>query len=190
MSIFALPIPSGLRPSPLDKGSRPPVPHYGGCVTERLCNISGAQNLNGWSQFPPGHWALGLRKLPPLRFIFCAWLCRANASGLFSSVGAAPCGRPPQRSRRLYGTASGMRYSVCERAAQCAAPTRIRKRLRVCRPPPHDLSTAATKALSNRGVPSVRLLPSERQRKTRNRQSAEPPTPLRQPPRPPNWGPA
>ena len=29
VSIFALPIPSGLRPSPLDKGSRPPVPHYG-----------------------------------------------------------------------------------------------------------------------------------------------------------------
>ena len=32
VSIFALPIPSGLRPSPLDKGSRPPVPHYGGRV--------------------------------------------------------------------------------------------------------------------------------------------------------------
>ena len=28
--IFALPIPSGLRPSPLDKGSRPPVPRYRG----------------------------------------------------------------------------------------------------------------------------------------------------------------
>ena len=30
MPIFALPIPSGLRPSPLDKGSRPPVPRYRG----------------------------------------------------------------------------------------------------------------------------------------------------------------
>ena len=27
-----VPIPSGLRPSPLDKGSRPPVPHYGSAL--------------------------------------------------------------------------------------------------------------------------------------------------------------
>ena len=45
--IFALPIPSGLRPSPLDKGSRPPVPRYGGRSSESLYIISGAQNLSG-----------------------------------------------------------------------------------------------------------------------------------------------
>ena len=42
-----LPIPSGLRPSPLDKGSRPPVPRYGGRSSESLYIISGAQNLSG-----------------------------------------------------------------------------------------------------------------------------------------------
>ena len=26
-------------------------------------NISGAQNLSGWSQFPPGHWALAVWKI-------------------------------------------------------------------------------------------------------------------------------
>ena len=32
VSIFALPIPSGLRPSPLDKGSRPPDPRFTGAA--------------------------------------------------------------------------------------------------------------------------------------------------------------
>ena len=39
---------------------------------------SGAQNLSGFPQFPPGHWALGLQKLPLVRFRFRAWLCRAD----------------------------------------------------------------------------------------------------------------
>ena len=56
--------------------------------------ISGAQNLSGWSKFPPGHWALGLQKLPLLRFHNCAWLGRTNALGPFSAVGAAHPGRP------------------------------------------------------------------------------------------------
>ena len=34
--------------------------------------ISGAQNLSGWSQFPPGHRALGLQNLELLRFQNCA----------------------------------------------------------------------------------------------------------------------
>ena len=42
-----------------------------------------------------------------------------------------------------------------------------------------NLSPTATKALSNRGVPSAQLLPNERQRKTRDSVSAEPPAPLR-----------
>ena len=45
--------------------------------------------------------------------------------------------------------------------------------------PELHLSPTATKALSIRGVPGFRSLPNERQRKTRNRQSAEPPAPLR-----------
>ena len=35
-------------------------------------SISGAQNLSGFLRFLPGHWALGLQKLPLLRFHDCA----------------------------------------------------------------------------------------------------------------------
>ena len=38
-------------------------PHYGGRVPVRMSKISGAQNLSGWSKFPPGHWALAFPKL-------------------------------------------------------------------------------------------------------------------------------
>ena len=40
---------------------------------------SGAQNLSGWSEFLPGHWALSLQKLVLLRFRFRAWVFLANA---------------------------------------------------------------------------------------------------------------
>ena len=43
-------------------------PHYGGRMPEEWCRTSGAQNLSGWSEFLPGHWALGLQKLMPVRF--------------------------------------------------------------------------------------------------------------------------
>ena len=39
-------------------------------------------------RFIPGHWALGLQKLPLLRFPWCAWRCRANDTGPVSHVGA------------------------------------------------------------------------------------------------------
>ena len=78
MSIFAL----------------PPVPRYGGRAPERLCVISGAQKWSGFPRFLPGHWALGLQKLPLVRFHYCAWLCRANAPGAFTAVGAHIV-RPP-----------------------------------------------------------------------------------------------
>ena len=45
--------------------------------------ISGAQNLSGGSEFPPGHWALSLQKLRLVQFNFCAWLCRTNVPGAF-----------------------------------------------------------------------------------------------------------
>ena len=66
----------------------PPVPHYGGYPLGWANNFRRAKSE--WvSKFPPGHWALGLQKLPLVRFHDCAWVCRANAHGLFSAVGAA-----------------------------------------------------------------------------------------------------
>ena len=64
----------------------PPVPHYGGRVLVRLCNVSGAQNLSGFLRFIPGHWALVFPKLWPVRFPFRAWLCRAGG-GWCGAVG-------------------------------------------------------------------------------------------------------
>ena len=61
-----------------------PGPHYGGRVPESTNRISGAQNLSGWSQFPPGHRALGLQKLPLVRFHTCAWVSRTNAPGRYA----------------------------------------------------------------------------------------------------------
>ena len=52
----------------------PPVPRYGGRPPEKFSKVSGAQNLSDGSEFPPGHWALGVQKLPLVRFNFCAWL--------------------------------------------------------------------------------------------------------------------
>ena len=80
----------------------PRTPFYGGRTTVSRCWISGAQNLSDFYRFIPGHWALGLQKLPLLRFMNCAWLCRANASGPFSTVGAAisrPQSLPPSRGK-------------------------------------------------------------------------------------------
>ena len=51
--------------------------------------ISGAQKWSGFSLFNPGHWALGLQKLPLVRFHTCAWVCRTNTPGPFPTVGAA-----------------------------------------------------------------------------------------------------
>ena len=58
-------------------------------------NISGAQNLSGWSKFLPGHRALGEQKFQSVRFQFCACLFRTNAPILFSAVGAGALTRPP-----------------------------------------------------------------------------------------------
>ena len=62
----------------------PPVPHYGGRVLVRFCSISGAQNLSGDLRFLPGRWALGLQKLPLVRFHTCAWVSRTNAPGRYA----------------------------------------------------------------------------------------------------------
>ena len=60
-------------PSPPDRGSRPRTPFtrvtpLGGQYP------SGAQNLSGFPRFPPVHWALGVQKLPLVRFSFRAWV--------------------------------------------------------------------------------------------------------------------
>ena len=57
------------------------APLYEGRVPVRSCNSFGAQNLSGWSEFLPGHWALSSPKLQRLRFHTCAWRCRTNAPG-------------------------------------------------------------------------------------------------------------
>ena len=62
-------------------------------------NISGAQNLSGWSESPPGHWALSLQKFPPVRFHSRAWLCRANAPG-------------PNPGGRMLCAPTGFRWTV------------------------------------------------------------------------------
>ena len=94
MSIFAHPTPSD--PSghlPLTGGVGP-GPHYGGRPPEKLCFISGAQNLTGGSKFPPGHRALGVQNLVLLQFHNGAWVFSANAPGAFS-----PQGRPHVAAR-------------------------------------------------------------------------------------------
>ena len=73
-----------------------PGPRYEGRPLGSRCVISGAQNLSGWSQFPPGHRALGLQKLPLVRFHDCAWFGRTGDSW---SVIAGRSGTGPYRRR-------------------------------------------------------------------------------------------
>ena len=106
------------RRTPFANDGLPPVPHYGGYPlgwTESFRRTK----FEWVSKSPPGHWALGLQKFTPLRFIFCAWLCRANAPGLFSAVGAAlaaarregtvsPVGAAHWAARLCQGFSSGL----------------------------------------------------------------------------------
>ena len=91
------------------------------------------------SKFPPGHWALGLQKLPLVRFNLCAWVSQPTAP--VRILAGAPRGSPtqiPHRCRR--GGAEGElprrgkrshpgvcpsrrpleRSVVCHRGAHCA----------------------------------------------------------------------
>ena len=80
---------------PLPPCRPPPGPPFTGVTPWARQNISGAQNLSGWSKFPPGHWALGLHKFPLVRFHNCAWIYRANVPGAEYAVGAGVLTRPP-----------------------------------------------------------------------------------------------
>ena len=61
----------------------PPLdPIYGGYPLG-WAKISGAQNLSGFSQFLPGHWALGLQKFQVLRLYFRALVCRTNVPDVY-----------------------------------------------------------------------------------------------------------
>ena len=62
----------------------PPDPHYGGRVPVRMSKISGARKSERVSEFQPGRWALGLQKLPLVRFHTCAWVSRTNAPGRYA----------------------------------------------------------------------------------------------------------
>ena len=78
--------------SPPDRGSRPPVPHYGSYSLSQAESFRRAKSE--WrSKFPPGHWALGLQKLLLLRFRWRAWLCRSGG-GWCWAVGRDDLGAP------------------------------------------------------------------------------------------------
>ena len=99
---------------PLPPCCTPPgPPFYGGYPLGQAEHFRRAK-FERVFKFPPGHWALGLQRLPLLRFHNCAWLCRANAPGPFSAVGA---------TLRSPGT----------RVGQCPAPTKRRNRFQFCR---------------------------------------------------------
>ena len=93
----------------------PPDPHYGGRVLVRFCKISGAQNLSGWSKFPPGHRALASPKLQAVRFQFRAWLCRAGDS--WSVIGGPVWDRPLCKKRT--------RLFICRRGGCPHPPARV-----------------------------------------------------------------
>ena len=57
---------------------------------------SGAQNLSGFPRFPPGHWALGVQKLPLVRFSFRAWVSEPMWPGGYRRRGGyQPPATPP-----------------------------------------------------------------------------------------------
>ena len=97
MPIFALPIPSGLRPSPLDKGSRPPgPPFYVGPNQDTLAvnaKARVAQLIAFPSSFAAAHWAgdEGMA-LPWLKAPLGRW-------GDSGRVGAPAPTRKPQAGR-------------------------------------------------------------------------------------------
>ncbi len=73
----------------------PRTPIYGGYPLKWAESFRRAKSE--WvSEFPPGHWALGLQKLPLLRFHSCAWVVRTNVPGSVSTVGAGVLTRPPR----------------------------------------------------------------------------------------------
>ena len=73
----------------------PRTPIYGGYPLEQAESFRRAKSE--WvSEFPPGHWALGLQKFPLLRFHSCAWVVQTNVPGSVSAVGAGVLTRPPR----------------------------------------------------------------------------------------------
>ena len=120
-------------------------------------------------------------------------------NGSLPAVGAAPCGRPFRRSAPCRARPPGRAALPVDGRPQrsplhlggfapeggrtmCAPTVFRRKRQRQIptrRPSETNLSPTATKAFSKRGVPSPRLPPDQRQRKTRCRQPTERSAPLR-----------
>ena len=102
----------------------PPVPRYGGYPLGQAENFRRAK-FEWQSKFPPGHWALGLQKLPLVRFNLCAWVSQPTAP--VRILAGAPRGSPtqiPHRCRRGGGACPSRRplerSVVCHRGAHCA----------------------------------------------------------------------
>ena len=118
---------------------------------------------------------------------------RAKSEWLVS-IPAGPLG--PGLAKIVAGAVSRLRLALSSQRKQIHAPrgspTHVKGDCRGGACPsrrftePH-LSPTATKALSKRGVSSLRLAPSQRQRKTRDGRSTEPPAPLRRATSPLNW---
>ena len=79
---------------PLPPCRPPPGPPFYGVTPWARQKISGAQNLSGWSKFPPAHWGLFRWKIlagavPYLRLV----LPNQRSGSVFRCLGD-PCGRP------------------------------------------------------------------------------------------------
>ena len=80
-----------------------PGPHYGGTPSWEVVHHFRRAKSEWPSKFPPGHWALGLQKLPPVRFHSCAWVSQPTApvqilagrsgTGPYKNNAAAPLSR-------------------------------------------------------------------------------------------------
>ena len=60
----------------------PPVPLFtGDALLPHAAEFPARKIRSAWVQFRPGHWALGLQKLPLVRFNARAWVFSTNAPG-------------------------------------------------------------------------------------------------------------
>ena len=74
----------------------PPVPRYGGYLLGQAENFRRTK-FEWQSKFPPGHWALGLQKLPLVRFNLCAWVSQPTAP--VRILAGAPRASPTQSEK-------------------------------------------------------------------------------------------
>ena len=167
----------------------PPIPHYGGTRTCWILQHFRRAKSEWLVSIPAG-------PLGPGRMENCGGCNSTAAPSLAEHVIAGPSSAG-RSGTGPYEMAGG--FYVRRRGGSVTRPLGFRQDLRkdvgatlavARRVPPHNLSPAATKALSKRGVSSPRLVSSQRQRKTRYRQSTELPAPLHRATSPLNWRPS